>query len=44
MQEMDKKPKKDEKKPKKKPFNPDVIPMNAKVYSPLHRILRGLRK
>jgi len=41
---MDKKPKKDEKPKKKRVFNPDVIPVQAKTYSSLHRTLRGTRK
>ncbi len=44
MKVMEKKPKKVEKKPKKRQFNPDVIPVQAKVYAPLHRTLSGNRK
>ncbi len=44
---MDKKaktPKTPEPKPKKRKFNPDVIPVQAKTYTTIHRTLRGLRK
>lgn len=31
-------------KPKKRKFNPDVIPVQAKTYTTIHRTLRGNRK
>jgi hypothetical protein len=39
-----KKPKLATPKPKKRKFNPDVIPVQAKTYTTVHRTLRGLRK
>jgi hypothetical protein len=42
--DKEKKPVKVEYKSKKRKFNPDVIPLQAKTYTTLHRTLRGLRK